>query len=177
MARPEELTRQMPVNTRDRLKWAQLRALTERDAQDERVRHMAQLLKDAAMGRREVFIALCQAMARDGIVYVSDTARTGGEDIAGVTRPYGDPLEAFERGADDCDAKARFCVALLLAGGLGARLADWWDKRTGDLAHVGAEVQIGGKWNHLETILSRARFGDEPKDVPPEVGSKDWRFS
>lgn len=177
MARPENLTREMPAHSRDRAKWLKLRDLPAQDAQDERVRHIAQLLRDAAGGNRRTLIALCHAMARDGIAYVSDTARTGGEDIAGITRPYADPLEALERGRDDCDAKARLLVALLLAAGLGARMVPWWDKTTGELAHVAAEVQDSGKWNHLETILSRARFGDEPRNVPPEIDSGEWRYS
>lgn len=176
MTSPTNLTRTMPPQSRDRLKWHTLRHLPERDAQDERVRHLAQLLKDASMGRRETFIALAHALARDGIKYVSDTARTGGEDIAGITRAYGDPLEALERGSDDCDAKARLLVALLLAGGYGARMADWWDARTGDLAHVGAEVQTRDGWRHLETILSRARLGDTPEQVPVETDGK-WAYS
>jgi hypothetical protein len=171
------LTRTPPAHSRDRLKWLRLRALPERDSQSDGVQHLAKLLREASGGNTRLFVALCHAMARDGIHFVSDVARVGHEDIAGVTRAYGDPLEALERGADDCDASARLCVALLLAGGLGARLADWWDVHTGDLDHVGAEVMLDGQWRHLECILSRARIGDLPADVPVEVATGKWRYS
>ena len=177
MARVDNLTREMPANSPDKVKWAKLRELPERDAQDERIRHIAQLLREAAGPRQSAFVALVHSLARDGIRYVSDTVRTGGEDIMGLTRPYTDALEAYERGADDCDAKARFVVALLIAGGQRAQMVAWWDRKTGELAHVSGEVHVGGNWKHLETILSRARLGDEPNDVPPESATGAWRYS
>ena len=85
--------------------------------------------------------------------------------------------EVIERGADDCDGKARLLCALLLAVGLPAKLADWWDRQTGDLAHVGVEVHDAGRWRHLETILSRARYDEEPASVPVEVATGRWRYA
>lgn len=172
----------MPAMSRDRLKWLKLQSLPERDAQAENVRHLARLLLEAAGGRRRVFVQLCQALARDGIRYRSDVRRTGGEDIAGITRKYADPLEGLERGEDDCDYKARLLVALLLAGGLGARLVPWWHNETdergleGDLDHVSAETMLDGRWVHLETILARARLGDEARDIPTEPNGR-WAYS
>ena len=171
------ITRTAPAHSRDRLKWLQLAALPERDAQAEAVRHLAGLLHEASSGNRRLFVALCQTVARDGIRFVSDVARVGHEDIAGVTRDYGDPLEALERGQDDCDAKGRLVVALLLAGGLGARMVPWWDRKTGDLDHVAAEVMLDGRWQHLETILSRARIGDEPQQIPVEISTGQWAYT
>lgn len=171
------VTRTAPAHSRDRLKWLRLSALPERDAQAENVQHLAGLLKEASAGNRRLFVALCLAMARDGIRFVSDVARVGHEDIAGVTRDYADPLEALERGQDDCDAKGRLVVALLLAGGLGARMVPWWDKVTGDLDHVAAEVSLDGRWLHLETILSRARIGDEPQQIPVEISTGEWAYT
>jgi hypothetical protein len=124
-----------------------------------------------------LFVMLCHCIARDGIRYMSDTAQFGHEDVMGLTRPYTEPLEALERGRDDCDAKGRLCVALLLAGGMRAQMVPWWDKRNGDLDHVAAEVMLDGAWCHLETILSRARLGDEPQDVPPEAKTGKWLYT
>jgi len=171
------ITRTCPANSRDRVKWLKLRELPERDAQAENVRHLANVLREASGGNRRLFVALCHCVARDGIRFVSDVARVGHEDIAGLTRPYADPLEALERGTDDCDAKGRLLVALLLAGGIGARLVDWWDKTNGDLDHVAAECMLDGRWVHLETILSRARIGDEPQQVPVEPSTGKWAYS
>lgn len=167
----------VPPESRDRMKWLKLSALPERDAQTEQVQHLASILREASGGNRRLFVMLCHTVARDGIRFATDTARTGHEDIAGLTRPYADPLEALERGADDCDAKARLLVALLLAGGLGARMVPWWNQRTADLDHVSAEVSLDGKWQHLETTLSRARLGDEPEQVPVEISTGKWAQS
>lgn len=166
----------VPPNSRDRLKWIRLAALPERDAQTEQIQHLAGLLREASGGNMRLFVALCQTVARDGVRFVRDTDRTGGEDIAGITRPYGDPLEPLERGSDDCDAKARLLVALLLAGGLGARMVPWWGPE-GDLDHVAAEAMLDGRWLHLETILSRARIGDEPQQVPVEPSTGKWAYT
>jgi transglutaminase-like putative cysteine protease len=171
------ITRTAPARSRDRLKWLRLAKLPERDSQAENVRHLAGLLREASGGNRRLVVALCHAVARDGIRFVSDTARVGHEDIAGVTRPYADPLEALERGEDDCDAKGRLLVALLLAGGMGAKTVPWWDVATGDLDHVAAEVMLDGQWVHLETILSRARIGDEPAQIPVETSTGKWAYT
>lgn len=168
----------VPPHTRDRLKWLRLSALPDRDAQSEGVQHLARLLREVAAGNTRLFVQLCQCVARDGIRFRSDVARVGGEDIAGITRPYNpDALEALERGEDDCDAKARLLVALLLAGGLGARMVPWWGNQSDELDHVSVECMLGGRWIHLETILSRARLGDEPQSVPVEVTTGKWAYS
>jgi transglutaminase-like putative cysteine protease len=166
----------MPSFSHDRLKAYRLDRLCQIDATQQSLRTLAQLLWQAAGANGERYLALAHAIARDCIAFQSDTARTGGEDIAGITREYTDPLEALKRGVDDCDAKARLLVALLKARNFEANLVKWWDPTTGELAHVAAEVFWRARWCHLETILSRARFGDEPNDVPFEADGK-WRYS
>lgn len=175
MASIAELTREMPPQSRDRVKWAQLRELPDRDSVAPRVRWIASVLRDIVRGDTDRFVALCFAVARDGVRYVSDTVRTGGEDIAGITRVYVDPSECLDRGADDCDGKARLVVALLRGGGARARLVPWWDKTTGDLAHVSAEVSREGVWLPLESILARARVGELPQQVPTEPNG-EWLY-
>lgn len=173
MAEFANLTRTMPPHSHDRVKWARLNALSDRDARAPEMKTIAEILQRVARGEPDRFVALALAVARDTVRYVSDTARTGGEDIAGITRPYESPFEVLQRGADDCDGKARLVVAILLAGGATARLVPWWDRITGDLAHVSAEVFRGGKWLHLEAILARARVGETPDQVPTEA-SGEW---
>lgn len=168
----------VPPNTRDRAKWLRLSALPARDAQDERVQRLAIALKIAAGESQCLFVQLCHTVARDGVPYRSDVARVGHEDIAGLTRPYADPLEALKRpDGDDCDTKARLLVALLLAGNLAARMVPWWNNDTADLDHVSAEVALDGRWVHCETILSRARLGDEPQFVPVERSTGKWAYT
>ncbi len=163
-------------------KWALLQAIPARDAQHPYIRRIANALKEwskvsgpNAQARSDVrFARLAMAIARDGIEYMSDTAQFGGEDIAGITR-FPDPddaIDAWVRGIDDCDAKARLFVALALAAGYQARIWPLWE---GDcLKHVAAEIYINGRWHHVETILGRARFGEMHTEVPKEASTGKW---
>lgn len=159
----------------DREKWAFLERAPERDAADPAVQDVARSLWRAALCRPRVFAALAHALARDGITYQTDTARVGGEDIAGFTRRQGWPLEALDRGKDDCDAKARLFVALCRAAGLRARMVPRWEGET--LRHVSAAVTIDGRELPVETILARARLGDAAEDVPHEKGKNRWAYT
>src|SRR5690606_35191080 len=111
-----------------------------------------------------VYAKLALALARDGIRYLRDTARVGGEDIAGFTREPSptDAIDALERLADDCDAKARLFCALCLAcpEQIPARMWPLWMGPPGEhLAHVAAECWLGA-WLHAEPTLARARLGE-----------------
>lgn len=173
----------VPSATPDRDKWLKLEQLPRVDAGQPHVQHLADALWTIALAaprerRVWAFAHLVHCLTRDCIRYSSDVARTGAEDIAGLTRPYGDPLEALERGNDDCDAKARLFVALCLARRVPAHLVPWWSPTTGHLAHVSAEVAIDGRWVPVETILARARLGDAHARVPTESESgKGWLYS
>ena len=175
------------MNT-DQQKWIFLRDAPARDAQSEEMRAYAQsVLKVAGIGPwpRWLFANLAHCIARDGIVYMSDIVRTGGEQIDGFTDPQGSTLASLERGTDDCDAKARLFVALCLAVGLPARMVPRW--RGSQLSHVSAEVYVQGplerasRWWPVETILDRARIGDVAESIPLEPtapvvpeGSRRW---
>lgn len=132
------------------------------------MRQKAAHLWAAADGVPERFVKLAAAAARDCIRYETDTARIGGEDIAGFTRPRqpSDPVDAWMRGIDDCDAKARFFCALCLAREIPAEMVDHWQGEK--LKHVYTRVCVDGRWMPVETTLARARVGDIPWDVPKE---------
>jgi len=159
----------------DREKWAFLERAPGRDATEPALRDTARSLHRAALGDARVFVHLAHALARDGIRYKTDTARVGGEDIAGYTRRQSHALEALERGTDDCDAKARLFVALCLAAGLRARMVPKWDGAI--LRHVSAAVVLAGKEYPVETILARARLGDTETTVPTEKESRRWLYT
>lgn len=162
---------------------AKLRALQELaalDAEHPHTREAARTLRDLVANQLGVggvrgdrlFALLCHAIARDGVPYRSDTQRTGGEDIAGLTRPPEHPFAVLRREGDDCDAKARLFVALCRAGGLQAEVIPLW--KGGALQHVFSRVRLGPVWESAELTLSRARLGDEPQTVPYEKNKNDW---
>lgn len=153
-------------------KWEFLRKAPDADARNPDLRNRAKGLKAAARSPLQ-FVVLCHALARDGIRYVTDTERSGGEDIAGLTRrpTETDAVDALDRGADDCDAKARVFCALCLAGGLAARMVPYW--KGVFLKHVSAEVRLNGRWLPVELTLARARLGEVADEVPRE---KDGRW-
>lgn len=163
-------------------KWEFLERAPQIDRTNPEIVARAKALRRAA-GRSDLhFAMLAFALARDCIPYVTDTARVGGEDIAGYTRPARatDPVDALNRAAsgegkragDDCDAKARLFVALCLAAGLSARMVPRWSGAR--LAHVSAAVRLGGKWWHAETTLARARLGEREDAIPKEKDGK-WK--
>jgi transglutaminase-like putative cysteine protease len=158
-------------------KWTLLQEMPAIDAKNPKLRKIADALWFASLARPKVFILLAFACARDCISYASDIKQFGHEDITGVTRAPNpdDAIDAYERGRDDCDAKARFFVALCLAAGFEARLWPLW--KDGELAHVAGEVKYRGEWVHAETILSRARLGEMHTEVPKEPTTGKWRMS
>ena len=147
------------------------------DSKNPKLKEMANLIWELSLHRPLVFLKLALAVARDGIVFESDLKQFGHEDIAGVTRPPepDDAIDAYERGFDDCDAKARLFVALCIARGFEARLWPLW--KNGVLKHVAGEVHFRGKWIHAETILARARLGEMHTDVPKEITTGKWKMS
>ncbi len=148
-----------------------------RDSKNEHLRHMADLIWELSGFRPIRFFKLALAVARDGVSFESDIKQFGEEDIAGVTRhpEPNDALDAYIRGSDDCDAKARLFVALCLARGFNARLWPLW--KGDNLTHVAGEVEFNGKWIHAETILARARLGEMHTDVPKEPTTGKWRMA
>lgn len=146
------------------------------DSKDPRLVKMAEMIWGLAMSEPIRYFTIAHAVARDGVKFESDIKQFGHEDIASVTRPPtpGDALEAYRRGHDDCDAKARLFVALCLAAGFNARLWPLWQH--GVLQHVAGEVEFNGQWHHAETILSRARFGEMHTDVVREANGR-WKMT
>lgn len=161
----------------DNHKWQLLQEMPHMDAKNPKLIRIADTLWSLSLHRPRVFFKLALALARDGIEYESDIKQFGHEDIAGVTRhpEPDDAIDAYERGSDDCDAKARLFVALCLARGYNARLWPLW--KNGTLQHVAGEVQINGRWVHAETILSRARLGEMHTDVPKEIKTGKWKMA
>lgn len=161
-------------------KWAFLRDAPAGDARNPVIRELARNLMAAAFGNPWRFATLAQSVARDWIKQVTDTVRVGREDIAGLTRDPkpDDAIDALKRGVDDCDAKARLFVALCLAADVPARMVGWWTRsEVPDLAHVSAEVNLGGRWRPIELTLSRARLDEVGTDVPVEKKDGKWKVS
>lgn len=152
--------------TEDEAKARYLQRVIFEDAQSPAIIHLAQQLTGLAMGRQRLFIELAATLARWGILQRKDSERVGGEDIAGFTRApqRTDPIEALERGEDDCDAKARLFCAVVIAGGGRARIGELW--RGEVLAHVFAEVGLNRE--PVELTLARAQLGEHPLAVPKE---------
>lgn len=158
-------------------KWQLLQEVCISDSKNPKIIRMSELLWELSQSNPLRFFKLALATARDGIEYESDIKQFGHEDIAGVTRPPNpdDAIDAYNRGYDDCDAKARFFVALCLAAGFSARLWPLW--KHGVLQHVAAEVTFNGRTYHAETILARARLGEMHTDVPKETSTGQWKMS
>ncbi len=158
-------------------KWKLLSEIVHSDAKNPKLKHMAELIWELSQEQPIRFFKLALAVARDGIEYESDIKQFGHEDIAGITRAPepDDAIEAYTRGHDDCDAKARLFVALCLAQGFNARL--WPLRKHGVLQHVAGEVLWEGRWIHAETILARAQLGELHTEVPKEIRTGKWRMS
>lgn len=170
-------------------KFEALKRLALRDSTAPQIRFVADRLAECSMRRQETYVQLAFALAGRCIAYQLDSERVGQEDIAGFTRSSrpGDALEALERGRDDCDAKARFFVALCLARGIRAQLMPAWRCRDGrlsfalapempadELAHVYGAVWVNGIWHWAETTLARACLGDHPLSIPKERNGQ-WK--
>jgi transglutaminase-like putative cysteine protease len=160
----------------DNEKWELLQEVCISDSKNPKIIKMAKMIWGLSLSQPMRFFKLALAVARDGIEFESDVKQFGGEDIAGVTRAPepNDAIDAYTRGHDDCDSKARLFVALCLAAGFKSRLWPLW--KHGVLQHVAAEVSFQGKWIHAETIISRARLGEMHTDVPKEPNGK-WLMS
>ncbi len=163
-------------NIPDDEKWYLLQEVCIADSKNPKLIKMSKLIWELSQSRPIRFFKLALAVARDGIEYESDIKQFGHEDIAGVTRAPepDDAIDAYNRGHDDCDAKARLFVALCLAAGFKSRLWPLW--KHGVLQHVAAEVQFQGKWIHAETILARARLGEMHTSVPKEPDG-NWKMT
>ncbi len=164
------------VKIDDNQKWSLLQEVCITDSKNHKIVRMSELLWELSQSNPIRFFKLALATARDGIEYESDIKQFGHEDIAGVTRAPepDDAIDAYTRGHDDCDAKARLFVALCLAAGFKAQLWPLW--KHGALQHVAAEVEFQGKRYHAETILARARLGEMHTDVPKEPNG-NWKMS
>lgn len=169
------MTDAQPLQPAEDAKWRFLQAAPMLDSRHRGIRCMARLMRELACGNERRFAELAHTISKDWVRYQRDTDRVGSEDIAGYTRTpqVNDPIDALNRGVDDCDAKARLFVALCLAGGLQARM-EKLANRAGMLQHVYASVFLDGSWLPVETTLRRAVIGDEPRSVPFERDSKEW---
>jgi len=70
-------------------------------------------------------------------------------------------------GVGDCDDHARVVYALLVAGGVPARLS--FLSKNGAPSHVWAEAFLGSRWVPLETTLDAA-FGEDPVAAAVRLG-------
>lgn len=165
----------------EKRKWEFLRDAPARDAQTPEIRYYAHnlwLVAQCSKAPHWVYANLALCMARDCIAYRLDSDRVGREQIDGYTDPQGSADMAFIRGEDDCDAKARFFVALCLAGGIQAHMMPRWEGQR--LAHVFAEALVAPpgsivpNWLPAETILRRARLGEIAENVPVEKATGKW---
>jgi transglutaminase-like putative cysteine protease len=176
----------------DEEKWEYLSSIPAVDSNHPAIRRLAKILNIATeIGNQATrtirYVDLVMTVARDWIRQTSDINRTGGEDIAGLTRQptSDDAIEALNRGEDDCDAKARLFVALCLANDINAEMVPKWNMvevapnmpngRT--LTHVSAKVQINGRWWPVELTLARAKPGEIGENVPKEKETGQWRLS
>lgn len=170
-------------------KWHFLRDVPMRDVTsnenegNEQLRRAAGILRlvtDMSPWPEWCFANVAMCLARDCIVYQSDTDRVGREQIDGYTDPYISPLAPYLRGYDDCDAKARFFVDLCLCRGLPAAMVP--RARARKLVHVYGRVYVRGpgqksaRWYLAETILGRARLGEIAEAVPKEIETGKWLF-
>lgn len=166
----------------DAAKWAFLRDAPTRDAQKDELKQLAfsfHKISARSPWRHWSFAQLALALVRDCIVYRLDSDRVGREQIDGYTDPEGNADASFTRGYDDCDGKARLFVAICLSGGLRAEMVPRWKGEK--LAHVYARVWCAGpnetaRWWWAETILRRARLGEDSESVPKEPDTGKWLF-
>lgn len=189
-------------NWRSRTDWEKyqfLRDIVRKDAEQPEVQAIAEnLWKVACVSpcQRWAYVELAQCVARDLIRYETDQNRVGREQIDGWTDPYVSPLAPLERGVDDCDAKARLFVALCLARGIAAEIAPRPTperiKAGEKFAHAAAKVYVGlpiydrttktltqgpPRWVPIETILARAKVGEQAERVPGERDTGSWLYS
>jgi transglutaminase-like putative cysteine protease len=170
----------MPHDPGDEKKWEYLRTVPAVDASKPQMQELAAALDLVARRspwRDWAYAQLALAVARDCILYELDTDRVGREQIDGFTDPYVRPDLPLVRGIEDCDGKARMFVALCLAGRVRAEMVPGW--RGDRLGHVYARAWLAGpkqspRWWFAETILRRARLGEESPSVPKEVETGKW---
>lgn len=169
--------------TEELKKWEFLRDAPKSDAETPEIKLYAQHL--AAIAARSPWpewclASLALALARDCILYQLDSDRVGREQIDGYTDPQGPADAPYRRGVDDCDAKARFFVAVCLAGAVPADMVPRWKGPM--LAHVYGSCWVRGPhelvprvW-YAETIVRRARLGEVAEQVPKEPETGKWLF-
>ena len=150
-------------------KWAFLNDSLDADANDETIRRIARALVELAGGRPLWIAKLAMAVARDGVEYLTDHDRAGGQAF--------DPAaDTWSRGIDACHGKARLFVALCRAAGLPARLEPVWaksdDPAAPALVHVFGAVNLSGAWIPAEVTASRARLGEKLANIPKEANGK-----
>ena len=166
----------------DEEKAKRLDAAASMDAANIAVRQLAAAVAGAKSSPEEAatrVLRFCQTR----IAYAGDTART-----AAATAKYGpepgveelaDTMTIVRRGFDDCDGKARVCVALLRSRGIEARIRPV--RQVGQFTHVQAEARWPGSdrhplsqddegWIMLEPTAREALLGEGPNDVIARTG-------
>ena len=157
----------MDKDNKDKL--AAIQELTDEDGCSSEVAELARELWAVANRCRlpdEAYLNLALCVAQRLVRYQTDVLRTGGEDIAGYTRPPERPLDILRRGVDDCDGKARLFGALAIAGGFSAEICPRYEGQS--LVHVFARVRSGGKWLFVEPTAARSVLGETAQSVPKE---------
>jgi len=139
--------------------WAAARYLLELargDARDPQIARLAQRIRKHAPSDR-AFVGAVFAYVQKFIAF----RRERGEvfQAAPVT---------LRLGVGDCDCHARLVLALLLAGGIRARLA-FLHRGAGPL-HVLVQALLFGEWVWLETTVKGARFGEHPVTAAVRLG-------
>lgn len=139
-----------------REKVALLALLATYDAQDGRVRRIAEEVASHGEGQRGRLEAL-HAFVRDGVEYVDEPVET-----------FQHTLRTIELGIGDCDCTARALAALAYSLGYSVGLATL-DDENGDPHHVAAVVELDGEWLWLETTIA-AELGESPLDAAARLG-------
>ena len=169
------------IETTDRDKADRLDAAASLDAANPTVRALAAAVGGLGSTPEETAARVLR-FAQLRIAYAGDTGRT-----AAATARYGpepgieelaDTLTIVRRGHDDCDGKARVCVALLRARGIEARIRPV--RQRGQFTHVQAEARWKGSDSHklaqeggwilLEPTAREALLGESPADVIARTG-------
>jgi transglutaminase-like putative cysteine protease len=151
------------------------------DASDPVVRQLAAAVAGSGSSPEESARRILR-YAQRRIAYAGDTNRTP-EATARFGREPGveelaDTLTICRRGFDDCDGKARVCVAFLRARGIEARIRPV--RQQGAFVHVQAEARWPGSERHpltqpdgwilLEPTAREALLGEGPQDVIDRTG-------
>ena len=169
------------VELEDYEKAARMDAGASLDAANVAVRQLAAAVGGTGSTPEETATRILR-FCQQRIAYAGDTNRT-----PAATAKYGpepgmeelpDTMTIVKKGFDDCDGKARVCVALLRSRGIEARIRPV--RQAGQFTHVQAEARWPGSEKHrlaqdegwilLEPTAREALLGESPNDVIARTG-------